>query len=185
MTRVLTAAVLLLLFIAGLFFLPGLWWAVALFPLMPPRLVNTPPSESRFGGGQLALDQDLPNYGFVDTLRDGKGVWSFDSQGMDNISNQYAAMPSLHIGWSLWCMLVLWRFSRRLISRLLALAYPVVTLIAIVATANHFIIDAAGGIAIVIVGSLVAHVVERVQRSRGAAAFSADPTSSSDVLVGN
>jgi phosphatidate cytidylyltransferase len=34
MTRVLTAAVLLPLFIAGLFFLPGLWWAAALFPLL-------------------------------------------------------------------------------------------------------------------------------------------------------
>jgi hypothetical protein len=94
-------------------------------------------------------------------------------------------MPSLHIGWSLWCMLVLWRFSRRRISRLLGLAYPLLTLIAIVATANHFIIDAAGGIAIVVVGSLVAHFVERVQRNWGAAASSADPTSSSDVLVGN
>jgi hypothetical protein len=152
---------------------------------MPPRLVNTPPTESRYGGGQLAIDSHLPNYGFVDTLRDGEGVWSFDSQGMDDISNQYAAMPSLHIGWSLWCMLVLWRFSRRRISRLLGLAYPLLTLIAIVATANHFIIDAAGGIAIVVVGSLVAHFVERVQRNWGAAASSADPTSSSDVLVGN
>lgn len=157
----------------------------AWFPLMPPRLVNTPPTESRYGGGQLAIDRHLPNYGFVDTLRDGEGVWSFDSQGMDDISNQYAAMPSLHIGWSLWCMLVLWRFSRRRISRLLGLAYPLLTLIAIVATANHFIIDAAGGIAIVVVGSLVAHFVERVQRNWGAAASSADPTSSSDVLVGN
>ncbi|MEI7617010.1 MAG: phosphatase PAP2 family protein [Actinomycetota bacterium] len=156
----------------------------ALFPLMPPRLVNTPPSQSRYGGGQLAVDRHLPNYGFVDTLRDGDGLWSFDSQGMDDISNQYAAMPSLHIGWSLWCMLVLWRFSRRRISRLIGLAYPVLTLIAIVATANHFIIDAAGGIAIVVVGSLVAHLVERVQRNRAAAA-NAEPRSSSDVVVGH
>jgi hypothetical protein len=156
----------------------------ALFPLMPPRLVNTPPSQSRYGGGQLAVDRHLPNYGFVDTLRGGDGLWSFDSQGMDDISNQYAAMPSLHIGWSLWCMLVLWRFSRRRISRLIGLAYPVLTLIAIVATANHFIIDAAGGIAIVVVGSLVAHLVERVQRNRAAAA-NAEPRSSSDVVVGH
>ncbi len=156
----------------------------ALFPLMPPRLVNTPPSQSRYGGGQLAIDRHLPNYGFVDTLRDGDGLWSFDSQGMDDISNQYAAMPSLHIGWSLWCMLVLWRFSRRRISRLIGLAYPVLTLIAIVATANHFIIDAAGGIAIVVVGSLVAHLVERVQRNQAAAA-NAEPRSSSDVVVGH
>lgn len=81
-------------------------------------------------------------------------------------------------------MLVLWRFSRRRISRLIGLAYPVLTLIAIVATANHFIIDAAGGIAIVVVGSLVAHLVERVQRNRAAAA-NAEPRSSSDVVVGH
>jgi membrane-associated phospholipid phosphatase len=152
----------------------------ALFPLMPPRLINAAPSESRYGGGQLAIQKHIPDYGFVDTLRDGEGLWSFDSQGMDNISNQYAAMPSLHIAWSMWCALVLWRFSRRRLSRLLALAYPVVTLIAIVATANHFIIDALGGVIIVVGGYGLSTVVEHLRHRRGDAT---DEGSSSDVLV--
>ncbi len=152
----------------------------ALFPLMPPRLVNALPADSRYGGGELAIERHLPDYGFVDTLREGNGVWSFDSQGMDDISNQYAAMPSLHIAWSLWCTIVLWRFSRRRVSRMLALTYPIVTLVAIVATANHFIIDAVGGVAIVAAGYFLATLVDRLQRRRGDAT---DAGTSTDVLV--
>ncbi len=152
----------------------------ALFPLMPPRLVNTSPADSRYGGGALAIERHLPDYGFVDTLRAGEGLWSFDSQGMDDISNQYAAMPSLHISWSLWCAVVLWRFSRRNVSRILALGYPVLTLVAIVATANHFIIDAAGGIAIVIGGHFLSITIDRLRRRRGDAN---DEGSSNNVLV--
>lgn len=152
----------------------------ALFPLMPPRLVNASPADSRYGGGDLAAARGLPDYGFVDTLRDDDGVWSFDSAGMDNISNQYAAMPSLHIAWSVWCMLALLRFSRRRTSRILAASYPVVTLIAIVATANHYIIDAVGGLAIVAAGYLIADAVDRLQRRRSSVAGDG---SSEDVLV--
>src|SRR5262249_54182060 len=59
----------------------------ALYPLMPPRLVD--------GYGL--------HYGFVDTLQKFGGLWSFDSGTMAKISNQYAAMPSLHFAWSSWC----------------------------------------------------------------------------------
>ena len=152
----------------------------ALFPLMPPRLVNASPSDSRYGGGELAITRHLPDYGFVDTLREDDGLWSFDSHGMDEVSNQYAAMPSLHIAWSLWCALVLWRFSRRRVSRILALSYPLLTLVAIVATANHFIIDAAGGVAIVIGGHRVAIVIEAIRRRLG---DSQDKGASDEVLV--
>jgi cytochrome bd-type quinol oxidase subunit 2 len=61
----------------------------AFFPLMPPRLL---PASS----------------GFVDTLAHYGGLWSFDSGTMKAVSNQYAAMPSLHFGWSTWSMHVLW-----------------------------------------------------------------------------
>ena len=139
----------------------------ALFPLMPPRLLNESPAQSRYGGGDLAQANHLPEYGFVDTLRDGDSLWSFDSSGMDNISNQYAAMPSLHIAWSLWCTIVLWCLSRRRLARVLGVCYPIITLVAIVATANHYIIDAVGGIAIVIAGYLVAAAAQAARRRRG------------------
>ena len=98
----------------------------ALYPLMPPRL--------------------LPgSYGFVDTLRQFGGSWSFDSGAVQRVSNQYAAMPSLHFGWSLWCACVIVPACRRPWGRVLAIAYPVVTVFAIVVTANHYVLDAAGG----------------------------------------
>jgi hypothetical protein len=60
----------------------------ALFPLMPPRLLDTMTAH--------------PVYGYVDTLVRYRTFWSFDSEAMKSISNQYAAMPSLHCGWALW-----------------------------------------------------------------------------------
>ena len=137
-----------------------------LFPLMPPRLFNSFPPEHRYGGGELAVELHQPDYRFVDTLRDVGGLWSFDSKKLDSVSNQYAAMPSLHIGWSTWCMLVLLRFAKRKWTKALAIAYPIVTLTAIVATANHFIIDAVGGLAIVGAGYLLGLWFERFGRSR-------------------
>ena len=108
----------------------------ALYPLMPPRL--------------------LPgSYGFVDTLRTYGGLWSFDDGAMSKVSNQYAAMPSLHFAWSLWCCLVFLPALRRPWARALAVAYPLLTLFAIVVTANHYWLDAAGGALCLGIGILV------------------------------
>ena len=83
----------------------------ALFPLMPPRLldepcpVQAPSGEVAFGGACIPSDlRGEDGFGFVDTLAEYGGPWSFDSDAMASISNQYAAMPSLHIGWSAWCV---------------------------------------------------------------------------------
>jgi hypothetical protein len=107
----------------------------ATFPLMPPRL--------------------LPEWGFVDTLKTYGGLWSFDSGAMQKVSNQYAAMPSLHFGWSTWCALVLVPTLRSRWLRVLAAVYPALTLFAIVVTGNHFWIDALGGAVVLGVGYLV------------------------------
>ena len=108
----------------------------ATFPLMPPRL--------------------LPDtYGFVDTLKDYGGLWSFDSGAMSKVSNQYAAMPSLHFGWSTWCALVLVPTLRSPWLRWLAALYPAMTLFAIVVTGNHFWLDAAGGAVVLGGGYLI------------------------------
>jgi hypothetical protein len=107
----------------------------ALFPLLPPRLLPE-------------------SYGFVDTLRVYGGLWSFDSGAMSKVSNQYAAMPSLHFGWSLWCALVLVPTLRRRWLRLLAASYPAFTVFAIVVTGNHYWIDALGGAAVLGLGYL-------------------------------
>jgi hypothetical protein len=107
----------------------------AAYPLMPPRLLPA-------------------SYGFVDTLKTYGSPWSFDSGAVHKISNQYAAMPSLHFAWALWSALVLVPVVRRLWSKVLAVAYPALTLFAIVVTANHFWLDAAGGGLVLGVGAL-------------------------------
>jgi len=174
----------------------------ALFPLMPPRLFNAyahPPHCNehavgtnpdvcyRYGGGELADELHQPDYGFVDTLRTVGGLWSFDSKKLDAVSNQYAAMPSLHIGWSTWCMLVMLTFTKKRWAKALAVAYPILTLTVIVATANHYIIDAVGGLVILGAGYLVAAWVERWRQAR-TAPTPVEPTAAStledDVAVG-
>ena len=64
----------------------------ALFPLMPPRLLD--PHTYAF------VHHD---YGFVDTLAKDPAFWSFNSGAVSKISNQFAAMPSVHCAWALWC----------------------------------------------------------------------------------
>ena len=106
----------------------------AFFPLMPPRLLSN--CASRFGACE-------PGYDYVDTLVDPGGLWSFESGTMETISNQYAAMPSLHIGWAVWCTIALYPVLRSRWARWTAVVYPFLTLFAIIVTANHFWIDAA------------------------------------------
>lgn len=107
-----------------------------LYPLAPPRLMN-------------GMD-------FIDTVKVHETWGSMSSETMSEVSNQYAAMPSMHIGWSLWCGIVITVLSRHWWARALAVLYPAVTLVVIVATANHFWLDAVGGMLCVAFGFLVA-----------------------------
>lgn len=114
----------------------------AMFPLMPPRLLNAGPPWG------VELDQ----YDFVDTLEVVGGLWSFESATMQSVSNQWAAMPSLHIAWAIWTTLATWPVVRRRWVRAVFVAYPVATLFAIIVTGNHFWLDAAGGLLVLMVG---------------------------------
>ncbi|MCX5407669.1 phosphatase PAP2 family protein [Streptomyces sp. NBC_00335] len=95
------------------------------YPLAPPRLMN----------GQ----------NFVDTVLVHHTWGSMASGNLKHMSNQYAAMPSMHIGWSLWCGLTIFAVASAPWARILGLLYPTATLVVIVATANHFWLDAVGG----------------------------------------
>jgi hypothetical protein len=114
----------------------------SLFPLMPPRLLN---DVGVYGGRSTEFQ-------FVDTLAQVGGLWSFNSDAMQSVSNQYAAMPSLHIGWSLWCVLAVWPVLQHRWARPAFAVYPLVTLFAIVVTANHYWLDAVGGVVVLVVG---------------------------------
>jgi hypothetical protein len=106
------------------------------FPLAPPRLMD---------GGD-----------FVDTVMVHHTWGSMASGDLKHMSNQYAAMPSMHIGWSLWCGLTVFALATVPWVRVLGLLYPAGTLVVIVATANHFWLDAVGGTVCLAVGFAVA-----------------------------
>ena len=112
-----------------------------LYPVAPPRL--------------------LP--GFTDVVAASGAFGSWHTGALASQANQYAAMPSLHIAWAVWCSLALWRISSRPWVRVLAVFYPCVTAVAVLATGNHFLLDLLGGL--VAIGLSVA-IVELVSRWR-------------------
>ncbi|MET7702010.1 bifunctional glycosyltransferase 87/phosphatase PAP2 family protein [Streptomyces sp. NPDC005485] len=113
---------------ATLFALVGFW----LYPLAPPRL--------------------MPGLGVIDTVH---GVQDFskpDYGTLTALTNQYAAMPSLHFGWSLWCGLVIVILAPKWWMKAFGLLHPLFTVSAIVATGNHWVLDAVGGGTVVAAG---------------------------------
>jgi hypothetical protein len=150
----------------------------AWFPLMPPRLLDercpipadiAEITDQRISYGGACIESDLRpegGFGFVDTLADYGGPWSFDSETMASISNQYAAMPSLHIGWSTWCAIAIWPLLRRRWTKVLVLLYPAVTLFCIVVTANHYWLDGVGGMIAFGIGALLGWGTHRWNQER-------------------
>jgi hypothetical protein len=106
-----------------------LFWAI---PTAPPRF--------------------LPAWGFVDTAVSSGSYYLFQSPAF---VNQYAAMPSMHFGWSLLAALAIF-LHLRAPYRYLALLMPVATLGGVVLTANHFFLDAAAGAAVALLGLWIA-----------------------------
>ncbi|MCW2525733.1 MAG: hypothetical protein JWM76_593 [Pseudonocardiales bacterium] len=106
-----------------------------LYPLAPPRL--------------------LPQYGYVDTLVRFQTWGSLADPQIADRSNQYAAMPSLHVAWALWAGLALLLFARRRWIRTLGLCYPLATTVVVLGTANHFLVDAIAGAAVLMLATAV------------------------------
>lgn len=131
-----------------------------LWPCMPPRLLSDPDVPGSIG-------EESRSYGFVDTVHGADGESSYWTQ--NKFCNQYAAMPSLHFGYSLLIGLTIMTIPlapqhrrrrsvpltmglrirlpspRRLLCLLLGIMYPSIILVAIIATANHFVLDAVAG----------------------------------------
>ncbi len=87
----------------------------------------------------------MPGLGFIDTANGPQDFANPDYGALTKLSNQYAAMPSLHIGWSLWCGVVIAIVAPKLWMKLLGMVYPLLTFSVIVGTANHYVLDALGG----------------------------------------
>ena len=110
---------------------------------------------------------DCHGYGLVDTIDTWGGLWKFGSGGMAAISNQYAAMPSLHFGWSTWCAIAMVTVIGRGRRRWLWFLYPATTLFCILVTGNHYWLDAFfGGVALT-GGFLIATGFERLLARTG------------------
>ncbi|MGN6607208.1 MAG: phosphatase PAP2 family protein [Jatrophihabitans sp.] len=103
-----------------------------LYPTAPPRL--------------------LPQYGYIDTVIRFDTWGSLSGHNFYSHGNQFAAMPSLHIAWAVWCGYSVYVCSRVPWVRALGLLYPVATLTVIVGSANHFILDAVGGVLVLMLG---------------------------------
>ncbi|MGW1161853.1 phosphatase PAP2 family protein [Streptomyces sp. NPDC002513] len=119
-----------------------------LLPTCPPRLLS-------------------PGYGFVDTMAQysSYGWWGGEAsapRGLGGMTNQYAAMPSLHVGWALWCGVMLWRHGRTRWAKAAGIAYPLLTALVVMGTANHYFLDAVAGVAVMGAGFLLSRPLARV-----------------------
>jgi len=114
-----------------------------LFPVAPPRV--------------------LP--GFVDVVAASHTVGSWHTGALSSAANQYAAMPSLHIAWAVWCTLVVWRVCTRPWLRAVALAYPFLTAFAVLATGNHYVLDLFGGLLTIGASVAIVSLLERRRRA--------------------
>src|SRR4051812_18803328 len=103
----------------------------------------------------LAPPRMLGSDGFVDTMTAFHTWGSWGASGVDSASNEFAAMPSLHLAWAVWCAIVVVALAHRRWVRVLAALYPCATLFVIVGTANHFVLDAVGGLLVLAVGFVV------------------------------
>jgi len=146
------------------------YWA---YPVAPPR--ELPELAARF-------DSNAPAYvrGFIDTLEVHLG-YAYDTQSTHWFVNPYAAMPSLHFGWDLLLGLgIIWAFwpggdrSSSAVDRRgggkpswfwalapIGVVLPVLQVFSITMTANHFLLDAAAGGIVALLGIGLAAALHR------------------------
>lgn len=116
----------------------------ATFPVAPPRF--------------------LPGYGFLDTITVENTAYRLLQPPA--FVNQYAAVPSLHLGWNLLAGIAWAGLAGHWMARLFGWLMPLAMLAAIVLTANHYLFDAAAGATIALLGLLLAVLLARRRRRR-------------------
>lgn len=116
------------------------------FPVAPPRL--------------------LPGAGFQDTLQAALGI-SFKGS---RFVNEFAAMPSMHAGFALIVGVTGYRILGGRKGLALAAGLPMVMVLSIVATGNHYYLDAVLGVPVAVAGMLLAARLARIQPRVSAAA---------------
>lgn len=115
----------------------------ALFPLAPPRLI--------------------PFAGFIDTMAAFDRL-GYNAQETQAFVNPYAAMPSLHFGWSLLLGgVIAWAGRPNPVFVAIGVIWPVAMFFSVVMTGNHFILDAVAGGVVSFAGLGVAFAIERAR----------------------
>jgi hypothetical protein len=90
----------------------------------------------------------MPEYGFVDTINRFGPSWYGEREMAQVVYyNVFAAMPSLHFGWTL-LFGVLYARSGPMWLKVCGVAYPTLTFFAITITGNHYMLDAVCGAAV-------------------------------------
>lgn len=103
------------------------------FPVLPPRL--------------------LPQqFGFIDTMKTLGGAGHLDGVLLTDVGAQYAAMPSLHVAWSLWCTVAMLPTVRHCWLKALLVADPIVTTFVVIVSANHYFLDVLAGVVVLVAG---------------------------------
>jgi hypothetical protein len=126
----------------------------ATFPVAPPRF--------------------LPTYGFIDTITMENTAYRLLQPPA--FVNQYAAVPSLHLGWNLLAGIAWAGLAGHWLARLFGWLMPLAMLAAIVLTANHYLFDAAAGATIALLGLLLAVLLARCRNRRARSAALARST---------
>lgn len=96
----------------------------------------------------VAPPRMLPEFGFVDTVHLNSAVYQ-SFEGSDLV-NEFAAVPSFHFGWILLVGIAVYQTTHNLALRAFAVTMPILMLLSIIFTANHYVIDAVIGAAVVL-----------------------------------
>jgi membrane-associated phospholipid phosphatase len=108
------------------------------YPLAPPRLAGV---------------------GMVDTITQDNSAYRILQP--TQFTNQFAAMPSLHAGWDVLVGIAIVTAAGSVFLKAFGYCLPVLMVVSVMVTGNHYVLDVVAGIALVLVGHAVALGLER------------------------
>jgi membrane-associated phospholipid phosphatase len=118
----------------------------ASYPVAPPRLAGL---------------------GLIDTVSENSSAYRVLQP--PSFVNQYAAMPSLHFGWDLLVGMAIFSAATTTLVRVVGAMMPLLMAYAVIATANHYVLDVVGGLLLVMVGHAAAVALEQRRERRAEA----------------
>jgi hypothetical protein len=111
-----------------------------LYPVAPPRMLA----------------------GYHDVAAHAVPVFSSVIEG--KAAGQFAALPSLHVAWAIWAAVVASTLLRRRALRAVVWLYPAATVVDVLATANHYVLNVLTAPGALLLAYLVAAALARARR---------------------